>query len=51
MEMLKSTDNKVYEIAFEAGFNDPHYFSFIFKKINGISPVQFRERIKKNVHE
>lgn len=51
MEMLKSTDNKIYEIAFEVGFNDPHYFSFIFKKVNGISPVQFRERIKRNVNE
>ncbi len=51
MELLKSTDNKIYEIAFKAGFNDPHYFSFIFKRINGITPNQYREKIKKNNYE
>jgi two-component system response regulator YesN len=51
MELLKSTDNKIYEIAFKAGFNDPHYFSFIFRRINGITPNQYREKIKKNNYE
>ncbi|EKD37956.1 MAG: hypothetical protein ACD_75C00927G0003 [uncultured bacterium] len=32
----------VKEAAFEAGFNDPTYFSKVFKSLHGISPSQYR---------
>jgi YesN/AraC family two-component response regulator len=32
----------VTEIAMLCGFNDSNYFSTVFKKITGISPVKFR---------
>ncbi|MEW5817503.1 MAG: helix-turn-helix domain-containing protein, partial [Spirochaetota bacterium] len=44
-ELLKTTADKAYEIAYKVGFKDPHYFSACFKKIIGISPTEFRDRI------
>ncbi|MCK9171051.1 MAG: response regulator [Treponema sp.] len=41
-KLLKSTDMKSADIAYEVGFNDPHYFSFIFKKVTGVSPRDYR---------
>jgi two-component system response regulator YesN len=40
--LLKSTTMKNADIASETGFNDPHYFSYIFKKNTGFSPREFR---------
>jgi YesN/AraC family two-component response regulator len=42
--LLKSTSMKSADIAKEAGFGDPHYFSFLFKKHTGLSPKEFRLR-------
>jgi two-component system response regulator YesN len=41
-ELLKTTNNKTFEIAFKVGYNDPHYFSNIFKKTTGITPKEYR---------
>jgi two-component system response regulator YesN len=41
-ELLLSTNKKSADIAYESGFGDPHYFSFIFKKNTGIAPREFR---------
>jgi two-component system, response regulator YesN len=41
-KLLKTTDMKSADIAYEVGFNDPHYFSFIFKKVTGVSPRDYR---------
>lgn len=41
-ELLLTTIMKSADIAFEVGFGDPHYFSFIFKKNTGIAPREFR---------
>ncbi|MNR34343.1 HTH-type transcriptional regulator YesS [compost metagenome] len=43
MELLKSTSSKSYEIAFLVGYNDPHYFSNLFKRITGMTPKEFRK--------
>lgn len=42
-KLLKNTDKKSTDIAYEVGFNDPHYFSFIFKKSVGLSPREWRQ--------
>lgn len=42
-EMLKCTNKRGSEIALEVGYKDPHYFSYIFKKTQGMTPTQFRE--------
>ena len=41
-ELLKETDLLITAIAFEIGYNDPNYFSYLFKKKVGISPKAFR---------
>ena len=41
--MLKGTDMNVTEISTQCGFNDPNYFSRIFKKNIGITPLQYRK--------
>ncbi len=45
-KLLKNTTMRSSEIAYEIGFSDPHYFSFIFKKITGCSPQEFRAKTK-----
>jgi AraC-like DNA-binding protein len=42
--LLESTDLSISEIAYRVGFKSPTYFSQIFKKEVGSSPVQFREK-------
>jgi len=41
-QLLRDTDMKSADIAYETGFGDPHYFSNIFKKNTGLSPREFR---------
>jgi len=44
-ELLLNTSKKTSDIAFEAGYSDPHYFSYVFKKNVGKSPKEFRQDI------
>ncbi|HYQ57849.1 MAG TPA: helix-turn-helix transcriptional regulator, partial [Draconibacterium sp.] len=39
--LIKTGDLSISEIAFKAGFNDPKYFSRIFKKFYGSTPSSF----------
>ncbi|HPX13529.1 MAG TPA: response regulator [Treponemataceae bacterium] len=41
-QLLASTSLRSSEVAYEVGYNDPHYFSFLFKKNTGKSPREFR---------
>lgn len=43
--LLKSTDMKIYEIADKVGYRDAYYFSTAFKKIVGINPTDYREKL------
>ncbi|MDD5698144.1 MAG: AraC family transcriptional regulator [Victivallaceae bacterium] len=44
--LQEPADRKIYEIAATAGFNDPLYFSRIFKQCTGMSPEKFRTYAK-----
>ncbi len=43
-ELLKETNLKVLDIAFEVGFNDLSHFTRLFHKQTGLTPSQFRNR-------
>lgn len=42
--LLRQTDRRITEIAFDVGFNDSNYFTRQFTKITGISPRNYRLR-------
>jgi AraC family L-rhamnose operon transcriptional activator RhaR/AraC family L-rhamnose operon regulatory protein RhaS len=42
--LLRHTDRRVTEIAFDVGFNDSNYFTRQFRKVTGLSPRDYRMR-------
>ena len=43
-EMLKKTDKKTYQIAQAVGYENAKYFFRVFKKMEGITPEQYRNQ-------
>jgi two-component system response regulator YesN len=41
-ELLEATDMRSSQIAQEVGYNDSHYFSYLFKKTTGMTPSDYR---------
>lgn len=41
-ELLKCTNKRSSVISMEVGYKDSHYFSFLFKKTQGVTPTQYR---------
>jgi two-component system response regulator YesN len=41
--ILKNSNVKVYQVAPLVGYQDPRYFTQVFKKITGMTPSEFRE--------
>jgi AraC-like DNA-binding protein len=46
--ILLNPNKSVSEVAYELGFEYPQYFSRLFKKKEGISPSEYREKYKMN---
>lgn len=44
MRLLKQTDEKIYVVAQKVGYPEAGYFSHVFKKKYGISPIQCRRQ-------
>jgi len=42
-ELLRATDLRSSQIAAQVGYNDPHYFSYLFKKSVGQTPSEYRK--------
>lgn len=42
-ELLRCTGKRSNEIAAEVGYKDAHYFSYLFKKIQGMTPSEYRK--------
>lgn len=45
MVLLRDPKLKMYEVAEKAGYSSQHYFSSAFKKVLGISPVEYRKNM------
>ncbi len=43
-ELLRSTTLKSFEISYQIGYSDPHYFSYVFRKHTGLSPKEYRQQ-------
>lgn len=43
-QLLRFTDQTVEEIGAECGMGDLYYFSRMFKKVEGISPSEYRKK-------
>lgn len=42
-KILESTQQKIYEVAFDCGFESPAHFTRVFKNENGITPLKFQK--------
>lgn len=47
--LLKSTDLSITKVAELCGFNDSNYFSTVFKKIKGITPLKYSHKFRKEI--
>lgn len=47
-QLLSGTRAQIIEIAFECGYNNVTYFNRIFKKLQGVTPSQYRQMHKKS---
>jgi two-component system, response regulator YesN len=45
-ELLRMTSLKSAEIAYQVGYSDPHYFSYVFRKNTGLSPSEYRLQVQ-----
>ena len=46
-ELLKVTSMRSSDVCFWVGYNDPHYFSYLFKKNEGMTPSEYRKKYNK----
>jgi two-component system response regulator YesN len=44
-DLLADPDKSLKEITYDIGYNDPNYFSRVFKKMTGLSPTDYRKDI------
>ncbi len=45
-ELLRTTSLRSSEISEQIGYNDPHYFSYVFRKSTRLSPKEFRLQVQ-----
>ncbi len=43
-QLLDTTSQSIFEVARAVGYEDPYYFSRIFRKVMAISPSQYRKQ-------
>ncbi len=43
-ELLTNTKRRISDIAMDIGYNEPNYFSHVFRKTTGVTPKEYRQR-------
>lgn len=43
-KMLKETNLKVFEISYKIGYSNAKYFSYIFKRMTGFTPLEYKNQ-------
>ena len=43
-ELMNTSHMSIKEVGFRVGYNDPNYFSRIFKRYEGIAPTEYVTR-------
>ena len=46
-ELLRNPNQRISEIAFQSGFQSLTHFNRLFRKLTGLSPTKYRERLLK----
>jgi len=42
--LLRTTQKRTTDVGYEVGYNDTHYFSYVFKKHIGMTPKEYRNK-------
>jgi len=50
-ELLESSPLQIKEVAWRVGYEDPFYFSRLFKSVHGISPSGYRKQKLRNLQQ
>ncbi|MBQ2941671.1 MAG: helix-turn-helix transcriptional regulator [Clostridia bacterium] len=50
-KLLRDTENRIVDIAYEVGFSSNTYFNRAFHKINGCSPLKYRKYARNRMDE
>lgn len=46
-ELLKDDSESIKEICYTVGYSDPNYFSKVFKKYEGVTPTEYKNKVIK----
>ena len=46
-QLLQTTNLRVYEVADEVGYDNQYYFSKLFKKWFGVSPLEYKQQYRR----
>ena len=44
INLMKENKYRISELAYMCGFNSPHYFTYSFKQVTGLTPTEFLEK-------
>ena len=44
--LMATTELKIYEISDQVGFESAFYFSKVFKKLEGVSPREYLQKVR-----